>query len=381
MLFRIATILILSYVFMFGLWSKPLSAPFTENNDSETIEMLTVATSTEKIVNEKPKPETNKIASVKKEEDAPQISQGTLPQKPEVLVSTSNETAPTQETSDVDFEKINNFSRQATVNILCSAKNSEFSPISGTGIIINKEGLILTNAHVAQYFLLKDLHQKDFIQCVIRTGSPAYPRYNAELVYISPSWVETNKAEIKSQNPTGTGEFDYAFVRITGSIDGSNLPEFSYINVDERDSIVLGEPVVLVSYPAGFLGGLSILQGLSVASAITNIQDFYTFKENTIDLVSVGGTIISQKGASGGAVVDKNSSLIGIITTSSNGETTSSRSLNAITLSYINRAFEKESGLTIYNLSNQDLASYAKSFGENTAPGLSEMLVKEINKN
>ncbi len=369
MILRLATILILSYVFMFGLWSKPVSAPFIEKNNTEIVEIIPIATSTEKIIAEKPKDgqatTTKKVVINKKPvaTTTPVIQKTTTPEP------------------EPDFELINTTARLSIVNILCTAKNNDLSPISGTGIVISPDGLILTNAHVAQYLLLKDLYQKDFISCVIRTGSPAYPRYNVELVYISPLWIESNKTEIKSQNPQGTGENDYAFLRITGGIDGSALPGLPYLPLNIREKIDLGEPVVLVSYPAGFLGGLSILQGLSITSAITIIQDIFTFKEGTIDVIDVGGTVVSQKGASGGAVVDKQTTLIGIISTSTNGATTSSRELNAITLSYINRVFKNESGITIPELISSNLADFAKVFQETVAPGLTKTLTDIIIKN
>lgn len=221
---------------------------------------------------------------------------------------------------------------------------------------------------------------KDFIQCSIRTGSPAYPRYHAELVYISPAWVETNKSELKEQSPQGTGENDFAFLHITDAIDSSNLPTFPYIPVNTREVIDIGEPVVLVSYPAGFLGGLSILQGLSVTSAVTTIQDVFTFKADSIDVIDVGGTVVSQKGASGGAVVDRRETLIGIISTSSNGETTSSRELNAITLGYISRTLQNEIGFTLSNFLSLDISNFAKSFQNTTAVTLTKILTDELTK-
>jgi S1-C subfamily serine protease len=374
MLPRIAIILILSYVFMFGLWSEPVSAPFTVNTDPETIEIVTVATSTEKVVTEKPKEVTMPVA--KKVATTTKPASVNIPQKTPVVPP-----PPTPIEPEPNYEQINTTARLSTVNILCTAKNNDLSPISGTGIVISSSGLILTNAHVAQYLLLKDLYQKDFISCVIRNGSPAYPRYNVELVYISPLWVESNKKEIKSQNPQGTGENDYAFLRITSGIDGSALPTFPYLPINIREKIDLGEPVVLVSYPAGFLGGLSILQGLSITSAITKIQDIFTFKDGTIDVIDVGGTVVSQKGASGGAVVDRKTSLLGIISTSTNGDTTSSRGLNAITLSYINKTLKNEAGVTISELISSNLAVFAKNFQENNAIGLTKILTKEITKN
>ncbi|KND48010.1 MAG: hypothetical protein AB201_00205 [Parcubacteria bacterium C7867-006] len=297
---------------------------------------------------------------------------------PEVVVQPQIPKAPEP---TPDFEAINTFARKATVNILCTTKGGELNPISGTGAIVEPNGLILTNAHVAQYLLLKDYREKDFIQCVARTGSPAYPTYNLELVYISPTWVANNKTELKEQNPKGTGEDDFAFLRITKMIDNSNLPEqLPFITMNVRENIEINEPVILVSYPAGFLGGLSILQNLNITSSITNIQDVYTFKDGTIDIISVGGTIVSQKGSSGGLVVDKKATLIGVISTSSDGDTTSQRGLNAITLAYINRDLQRELKINFAQFLSQDPGDFAKMFASTTAPELTKLITDELNK-
>jgi hypothetical protein len=100
----------------------------------------------------------------------------------------------------------------------------------------------------------------------------------------------------------------------------------------------------------------------------------------TVDLIAVPGTVISQKGSSGGLVVDKNSSLIGIITTSSDGETTSSRELNAITIAYINRTMQKELEMNLQQFINADVAKFAKTFQTVNMPNLSKLITDELIK-
>ena len=280
-----------------------------------------------------------------------------------------------------DFEKINAFAREAIVNILCETKSSQFSPISGTGVVISPDGVILTNAHIGQYLLLKDYTQKDFVSCVIRTGSPAYPRYKTELIYISPTWIENNSSVITQTDPQGTGENDFAILRITETIGGQK-PELPllYLAINATEVINENEPVILISYPAGFLGGLSIIQGLNITSSITLIKEVFTFRENTIDLLDVGGTILSQKGSSGGAVVDKNSKIIGLIVTSSIAPTTAERELRAITMAHINRSLKSQLGILISNFLSIDLAEFAQSFNQTTAPLLTKIITTQLEK-
>ncbi len=358
---------IVAHLFLFGTTSPKVST--IPVSTSSTPIVSAIATTSTKIATSTPL-KTKIVAKI-----------AVKPVSKTIETNQSTSTPNTYVEPTYDFELINTFARKAIVNILCTAKGGELSPISGTGIIINPNGLILTNAHIAEYFLLRDFRQKDFLECVIRTGSPAYPKYNAEIVYISPTWVEDNKSLLKEAVQKGTGENDFAFLRIVSAINGSDLPQtFSYIPMNVSEIINKNEPVLLASYAAGFLGGLSILQNLSIATAVTNVQDYFTFKQSTIDLLSVGGTIVSQKGSSGGAVVDSGATVIGMISTSSDGNTTSNRELNAITSAYINRSLQNELGMTLLEFENQDIAKFAKKFQEINVPNLTKLITDELSK-
>ena len=303
-------------------------------------------------------------------------------QKTEIKKDTPKQETPTQTpTPQTDFEALNTLVRKAVVNIFCTTKTSgSLYPVTGTGVVVSDTGVILTNAHLGQYFLLKDFNgQKDYVQCIIRTGNPAYPTYNAELVYISPTWISENKNVLNEQNPQGTGEHDYAFLRITGKIDGSKMDSIPFISLNIKENNKPGLVTLLASYPAGFLGGQSILQGLYQSSSITSISDVYTFGSTTIDLISVKGTVVSQKGSSGGAVTNEKGELIGLITTESDATKTSDRDLRAITTAYINRDLKNDYDQNLIDILTFP-EQYAENFNKNIAPQLTEILTNAILK-
>lgn len=282
------------------------------------------------------------------------------------------------------FSEINQHTRDAMVNILCTTKQSgPFRPITGSGIIIDERGVILTNAHVAQFFLLQDYPIKDSMECIARTGSPARPTYHATILYIAPKWIEENTDNITLENPLGTGENDYAFLLITEHTDPQkSLPQtFSFIEPAVKDeSINQNDEVLLAGYPAGFLGGITIQKDLYMVSTIGQIKELFTFKETTLDLFSIIGSIISQKGASGGAVVSKDNKLIGIIVTATEGETTAERELRAITLSHIDRSLKKYANFDLAFLLFGDLRVKAGVFNLTSAKPLTTLLINELEK-
>jgi hypothetical protein len=278
---------------------------------------------------------------------------------------------------------LNEAVREAIVNILCTTKTGgAFRPISGSGVVIDPRGIVLTTAHIAQYFLLKDYLVENFVSCAIRVGSPAKPRYRPELLYISPRWVKDNSSSITAQNPQGTGEHDFALLRIAGPISASANPptSFHFIRPELSDGkIKINNSVLLVGYPAGFLGGQSIQTNLYLTSTVTQITRLFTFTTGSLDSFSIGSSIVAQKGSSGGAVVSQNTgNLIGIIVTSTDGSTTADRDLRAISTSHINRSLLEETGLDLPSMLAGDPEELARLFNQDTALGLTQILLKEL---
>src|SRR3989338_1058361 len=188
---------------------------------------------------------------------------------------------------EAPIAKINASLRLALINIICTTKNgSYYKPISGSGVIISEQGMILTNAHLGQYLLLENNTENGLIECLVRTGSPAYPKYKAALVYLPPAWVKENKNNLSDSDPLGTGENDFALLKISKSLGDTALPQkFDFVPIAETYSPPrLSENVLIAAYPAGFLGGISIQTNLYASSALSQVTQLLTYATSTVDV-------------------------------------------------------------------------------------------------
>lgn len=285
----------------------------------------------------------------------------------------------------ISFSAVNARARAALVNIFCLAPSgNRVQGAAGSGIIIDPRGIVLTNAHLANIYLVKDHPEKDTIDCVLRTGSPAVNTYRAELLYISPRWIENNKTAIIEESPVGTGENDFAFLRITEmTMPDATLPSvFPFLPYEvEEETLAVDEPVLIVGYPASFLGSIAVQKDLAITSTVGSITKLFTFDEQgLLDLISVGASILAQKGSSGGAVVRGNGNVTGLIVTSSSGATTAERELHAITLAHVNRVLKKEMGLDLTTFLSADPKAIGDNFNVTLGATLKETLVGVISQ-
>ncbi len=281
--------------------------------------------------------------------------------------------------SPLSVESLNEQVRKALVNIYCETTGGPLGSISGSGIIIDQRGVILTNAHVAQYVLLSTQPEIG-LSCSIRTGAPAQAVWKAEMLYMPASWVRDHAEDIKKSRPKGTGEDDYALLLITKNIHASPLPNsFPFIPIDTREAIgFTSDSVLLAGYPAEFSGSGSTRSNLYPSSVVSTVGDLLTFSENSVDLISLGSVVLAQSGSSGGAAINFWGRLVGLISTKSEGATTADRELRAITLSYINRDMRTETGESLLNLLENDVVSYSAGFMKNHAPQLAKQIIAEI---
>lgn len=266
----------------------------------------------------------------------------------------------------LSFSIIHTAAVPAIVNIIClPQKDSNRGGVTGTGIIIDSGGIVLTNAHVAQYIALKDYPVTGALSCVLRTGSPARPAFNADVLYFPKTWAQEHGGEYDTEFAVGTGEHDWALLYITEASSAYTIGQLPTITPDARPLAALpNDELLIAGYPAGFLSSQTITKDLWMVSTIATIQQILTFTEHTPDVFSVGGTIVAQGGISGGPAINAWGRLVGIAVTTSEGETTDERDLRFLSLSHIDADVQRETGLALAQFIAGNPTERAKQFYE-----------------
>lgn len=357
--------------------TPPPNATATTTSQVSAGAVATPATSTPPIATTSPAKVSSQTA-VPADKKTPPMSQNALPASaPAAPLVTRIENPYT--TPPLTPADVNTMTRAALVNIFCFSNNGSLRPVSGSGTVIDPRGIILTNAHVAQYVLLSQSPRVD-LRCYVRSGSPAVVHWMPRVLYIPAAWVNAHVADINADHPLGTGEHDYALLSIAASVDGSPLPEFPSLTPDTREAIAFIDDLVLVSsYPAEFAGA-SAAASLYPASTFTTVQQFLTFTTGSVDVISVGSVIQAQSGSSGGAIANEWGRLVGVITTTSEGTTTAQRELRGITLSYIDRDLVVQTGAGLSSILAGDTTAKTDLFSTDQALSLIQLFLKQLTK-
>ena len=270
--------------------------------------------------------------------------------------------------------------RGAIVNIICISKDSKIRSMSGSGVLFDPKGLILTNSHIAQYYLVRDALPKGTITCTIRTGSPAQAAYRAEPVYVSSQWVSANPRTLATLGAKGTGEHDFAVLAITASATPLPLPgSFPYIQLS-RGEPAQGTELAIGTYGAQALSSKQIQDSLFPTLVLAKVKNRFSFDNAAIDLIALNGTAASQQGSSGGAVANAKGELVGIVTTSTQSGDIASRETRAVTVTHMRSSFKRDSGedFDAY-FKNGSIKDFVEVFTDDSAR-LGTFLVREITR-
>ncbi len=270
----------------------------------------------------------------------------------------------------------------ALVNIFCTfITDTTIRTTTGSGFFIHNDGVILTNAHVAQYLLLGSTDILGKAECIVRQGNPAEPKYLAELLYIPPTWVQENADLINDTAPTGTGERDYALLYVTKAMGDGPLPEIFPTLPFDSDLLprtITNKKVTAVGYPAGSLLRHGPNTNLLPVTSTTTISELYTYGSNFADVFSIRGSQVGEEGSSGGPIINEAGAVIGIIVTRGDDERDGSGSLRAITTSYIHRTILEETGFSLARNVSGNLTNRAEIFATTLAPFMISLLSEKI---
>lgn len=336
------------YIENFGTTTEATS---TKDKIVSNIELKKVTASTTPKI---PTPVIQTISPVAKE--SPSLKNIPVPsiELPQIMSEISRGTAL------AEWNNVYTNSQQSTVNIFCiSTKGNMVSISTGSGIILTDNGIILTNSHVAENFLVPN---KD---CSIRQGEIAIDKYKASLIYINENWLQKNAGVIFTKSSRGTGENDFALLSINSKNDNTNINsniQHTNINSKELTSQNINDKILVAGYPAGTLGALSLRKYLTFLADVINISNVYTIDGIHIDVLETGITKVGQHGSSGGGIFDVKNNLIGLIV-SINDESGNSK-INALTTTYISRVMKNDTGKNLEEFINTDKEILLSDFSQ-----------------
>ncbi len=295
--------------------------------------------------------------------------------EPKVTTTPVQTPAPTPTTVPTPDNSVISSIENVSVNILCIKQvGNRISLTNGSGVLISDKGVVLTNSHVAQYFLLKEAGY----ECSIRRENIPLYGFTAKPLYISESWVENNSNQITNSSPTGTGKYDYALLYITGSTNPViPLPTFPSLKINTTSKFLdKGDTITVAGYPGKITYSLEVAKNAELLSDKVSIKDIFTLGNNTVDVVATSDTDVAQRGSSGGGAF-KNNELGGIIVSTNQGSSASKFVVNILTLDYINREIKNETGKSLPSFLSGDLKKQAEDF-EIVGQPLAELLMRNL---
>lgn len=234
-------------------------------------------------------------------------------------------TLPTPSTPRLSDQEIySNFSA-AIVQIFCSTREELFS---ASGVIINGNGLVLTNAHVA-----RNIEKIGEEKCQARHGNPAETFAKIRVVFVPDTTPRLPGNDKIYQR-------DFAFLKIMEPKNPFNVVSVS-LGIAEKNTVLL-----TLGYPSEFLESVNTSSNSNLVFSALNVDGYADVDGdlNNAEGYVFNGGLILQQGSSGTALFSRAGEMVGIIFATTKEKTTAERQGIALMMSYIDRILKLETG-------------------------------------
>lgn len=250
------------------------------------------------------------------------------------------------------------------VNVYCTIRiGNAIKAVTGSGVIVDPRGMLLTNAHVGEFPLLQGNSIAKNMTCSVRTGSPTSTSYGVRVIYISKNWINQHYRNISQSNFSETGENDIALLQIVDKQTGNTLSKtFTSIPLSYT-SPTISEQVSIASYPANNLATNGVSAPLSVQTEQLRVVNAFSFANSPLaDLVETSDATKAQHGSSGGALLNSSGDLAGLIVITVKGDALGTKHVRALTIRHIDDVLQEEIGQGLSSLLSQDPTNLYKQF-------------------